>query len=113
MQCGYCGYETDWEPGELCPNCGTVLGPEPAPMTPPASVQTGGKLWRGVRRKRLDSPWTLAGAIVLFVSLALPAGLGVYYALRDAGGKPSTELILPGIALLLALLLARRWFVGK
>lgn len=82
-------------------------------MTPQASIQAGGKALRGVRKERLGSPWILAGAVLLFMSLALPAVLGVYYVLRDAGGKPGIDLILPGAALLFALLLARRWFVRK
>jgi len=82
-------------------------------MTPEGGIQAAGHLMREMRRDRHRSPWVLAGAVLLFLMFAFPAGFGVYCALRDAGGKPSTDLVLPGIALLSALLLARRWFLRK
>ncbi|MBP2016652.1 hypothetical protein J2Z79_000025 [Symbiobacterium terraclitae] len=110
MRCAGCGREVDRRPGELCPDCGKVLGAAHTPATPESTVQGFGVVVRGIRQARSRSWPVRVGSLLLLAVLALTGGAWLFQLLQQSGGKPAAALLTPLALLLFTAILGWRWY---
>ena len=110
MRCAACGREVERRPGETCPVCGEVLGPEQTDATPESTVQGFGRVMRGVRGARTRSSAVQVGGLLILLALLLVGSAWAYSLLAQAGGQVTPALLLPTALVLLTCVVAWRWY---